>query len=566
MAFTINTPHAAVKIWNYVDRITELGAIASQANEVKEEIISTLSLMSIQTSKRKGDPVGSFNFTLAPNRNWVSVITPGSWCVILMSNEPITKKAFEKADPAYVKMFGRIDTVRVEVSVDEDGTRSTRYLVSGEDWGSMFNNVLYVDPLIADPGNSRSQMGAPLYVDIVRHLLGRDNTPALFSIKENLQALLSVFGKSLATPTTTRIDKPTHTIIIPEKAVQYFNFIDGLGQKSLHTDLSKIVALQTGSLNSREGEYDTTIKDGNSWLDPFSLVGQHSLWSILMDNCNHALNELYPEFRWLNNQPQLTLYSRIKPFSFQKTPIEGIDTQLRALFKNVVTHQLNSTTISSVNAGTNWKDKFNFIEIKPDLTGFELHAKAVKLKSQAYQKGSNGAAATDVFDREGFKPLILSIKQIPIQVGAQTADKYDVELLNKWVNMLQEWFFDTHLLLNGTITMTGTSQYIPVGDNIMFDAGLIGVSANYNSAALEAPKCFVLGHVENIEHSFTVDADGARQFRTTIQFVRGVIVDENKTLIGGGTLDTLSTDLQHSDSLNRVTIVTAPTVDNPGSE
>lgn len=560
----IRTPHAAIKIWNYIDRITDIGADASVANQVREEIISTVSCMNIQTSKSKSDPAGTFHFTLAPTRNWVSVITPGSWCVIMMSNNTITKESFTKADPSLVKMFGRIDTVRAEVTVDENGARNTRYLVSGQDWGSLFTNIFYVDPLISDPSDAMNRQGNALYLQIIKYMLSDDNTPCAFEIPSNLQTLLSVFGEPLNLPDTQRIAKPTHNVAIPTEAANFFSFVDAKNTQARSTDLTKIVALQTGALNSSEGQYDTNIREGKGWLDPFSMVGTNTLWSVLMDNSNHALNELYTDMRWLGNQPQLALYNRIKPFSFQKNPVANIDMQLRAKFQNVVTHKLNSATINSVNAGTNWRDKFNFIEIKPDMAEFKIHDIAVKQKSQAYQKQNDaGLAATDIFDREGFRPLIYSIKQIPLNPSSETADKFDVELLNKWANLLQEWYFDSHRLLNGRITMTGVSEYIPVGDNVLFEAELVGVTPNYNSWAVSGPKCYVLAHVESIQHTFIVESDGARRFQTEIQFVRGIIVDEQKNLIGEGTIDALSTDLQKIDSMNSITVVGTSSSDDP---
>jgi hypothetical protein len=569
MAHTIRTPHAAIKIWNYNDRVTDHGADTAHANEVSETIISTVSLMSIQTSKSKSDPVGTFSFILAPTRNWVATITPGSWCAILMSNRPITEDSFKQADLSQVKMFGRIDNIRVEVGVSDDGSRNTRYLVSGVDWGSMFNNVFYVDPLIANPSDNQKQQGNALFLQLVQYVLSRGNTPALFNIPENLQVLLSVFGKAVNIPDTTRIAKPTHNIAIPAEARTYFDFIDDKKASTTSTDLTQIVTLQTGSLNSDEGVYNTKIPEGKGLLDPFAMVGSHTLWSLLMDNCNHALNELYPEMRWLdvggNKKPQLTLYSRIKPFSFQEgsAKVSNVDSSLRSQFKNVVTHKLNDNTITAVNAGVNWKDKFNFLEIKPDFSEFKMHELALKWKSQAYQKkNSAGGAAHEVFDREGFRPLIFSIKQLPMEIGKKTINDLNPDLMQKWVNMLQEWFFDTHRLLNGRIVMTGRSEYLPVGDNIMFDAGLVGISHNYNKDASDQKKCFVLGHVESVQHTFN-NADGARTFQTAIQFVRGIIVDENKALIGDGCLDTLAKDYPASKSRNSITTVSTPTVDNP---
>lgn len=569
MAYAIKTPHAAVKIWNYTDRVTDEGTDPNYVNQTKEEIISTLSLQSIQTSKSKSNPVGTFNFVLAPTRNWVSVITPGSWCVILMSNNPITKKAFEAADPAYVKMLGRINSVRAEVVMAEDGTRSTRFLVSGEDWGSVFNNIFYMDPLILDPGDHPDRLGNTLYVQFLENVFSKDNTPTLFSIPQNLQLLLTVFGAPFEKPhNITRIAKPTHRINLPSAVFNYFGFADATKKKATTTDIAQIVTLQTGALNSTEGEYDTNVKDGMCWFNPMDLLGQHTLWSILMDTCNHALNELYTDFRWLDAaNPQLALYSRIRPFSFQKTPVKDIDPQLRSMFQNIPTHRIEDVTITAANVGTNWKDKYNFIEIKPTLSGFEPYDNATKLKSQAYQKiyesGGLYTEATDVFDREGFRPLIYTIKHVPTSPDFVTP--YDENRVNKWVNMMQEWFFDSHRLLNGTISMTGTSEYIPVGDNIMFDAGIIGITQNYNSdAAATSSKCYVLAHVENISHTFSV-TDGVRHFQTDIQFVRGIIVDENKNLIGEGVIDKLSTALSNIDSTNH-NVIAMPTKDDPNKD
>ena len=152
--FRVLTPHAAVIVWNYADRIGSEGV--SDLNGVEETIISTLSLVSIQTAKTKGNPVGTFQLTLAPFKNWVSTINSGSWCAILMSNKKITPESLQKADPSMVKMVGKIESVRCETQQVGD-ERQTRYLVSGSDWGHIFNNILYVDNLLAAQNDPRLQ-------------------------------------------------------------------------------------------------------------------------------------------------------------------------------------------------------------------------------------------------------------------------------------------------------------------------------------------------------------------------------------------------------------------------
>jgi hypothetical protein len=157
---------------------------------------------------------------------------------------------------------------------------------------------------------------------------------------------------------------------------------------------------------------------------------------------------------------------------------------------------------------------------------------------------------------------MFSIKQLPFNPNS-IADAIKLDILNKWVHLVKEWYFDYHKLLNGHVVLHGSSEYIPVGDNIMFDAGLIGVNHNYNSGSIGQTDIFVLGHVETVQNTFNVNADGTRSFQTTIQFVRGILVDKNKGLIGEGTIDTLASSLAKSDSVNSKTIYSAPSDSDP---
>ena len=152
----IVTPHAMLLIWNYDDRIGNFLEDVKQRNSTSVEnahkidttIISTISLKQLKTQKTKGSPVGSFMAALAPTKNWVNAITPGSWCAVLMSQEKITELDTQRVDPKKLKMFGKITSVRVNTVKDQDdGKRITEYLVEGVDWGYIFESNVYVDPL-----------------------------------------------------------------------------------------------------------------------------------------------------------------------------------------------------------------------------------------------------------------------------------------------------------------------------------------------------------------------------------------------------------------------------------
>ncbi|CAM6003881.1 unnamed protein product [Sphagnum balticum] len=465
-----------------------------------------------------------------------------------MSNKPITQDQLTTADPDYVKMIGKIESVRVDVVVNEEGARQTRYIVTGTDWGHIFNNVLYVDNLIAAASDPRNQ-GNTIAIMLQKMLFGDGNTPQSFKVADNLVALLGIFGAAdpgldVASNAINRIDKSIYDFLIPTQMAQYCNFIDGDGNINQSTALSSLLTLQTGRLIGYDTYEDTNEAYG--YIDPFSIQGTNSFWQILMDNSNPALNELYNEIEWDKNNegsigPSLTIYNRIKPFSYKAvTNYASSSTSLRSPFTLLKTHEIDNVKVMSVNAGTNWRDKYNFVEVRPLFQDFDILAGWTAQKSQGFD-----ALA---FNREGFRPLIIGTKQFPVLPSAETGT-YDASLLTTWVELLKEWFFDTHKLLNGTLTMTGTTEYIGVGNNILFDAGLINPTANINNGANKNTNTnYVLAHVESVDHTFSVNQEGARTYITSIQFVRGVIVNKsnnNYTLVGSGSLDEFASTLQN---------------------
>lgn len=553
----IRTPHAAVIVWNYDDRINTKG-LTSSFNKVNEVIISTVSLVSVTTDKSKGDPVGSFNFTLAPTRNWVATLTPGSWCAILMSNEPFDASSFKNAKPNQVKMFGRIETVRVNVSVDDDATRSTTFVVSGQDWGSIFRNLIYSDPVVQDPSDNTGVQSNAFYQQWVQNVFNDNNDTLISGVPNNLQTVLSILGGAFKLPETGRLAKATHEITLPQELSTYFGFLDPEGNAISSLKFTDLLALIWGPLTDEDVYDNSDVKQtGTSAINPFTLQGQHTMWDVLQEHSNIALNEMFLEMFWSapNKGPQLLLYNRIKPFSFTDDPASSnIDTGMRSKFQYIPAHQLDDEAVVSVSAGTNWHDKYNFVEIRPDTGEPSFFDVLTKPKNQVSQGTNSGS---DIFDREGFRPIIFSIKALPYNQDSTTAAP-DLDAINRWVNLVQEWYFESHRLLNGQVILHGSSEYIPVGDNIMFDAGLIGVTHNYNSGSVGKEKIYVLGHVESVQNNFTVNNDGSRSFHTTIHFVRGILVDEDKGLIGEGTIDTLSSALSKSDSVNGKTTYATP--------
>jgi hypothetical protein len=557
--FKIVTPHAAVIVWNYDDRGGRKGFDA--VNEVEQTIISTVSCVSISTQKTKSNPQGSFNFVLAPYKDWISALTPGSWCCILMSQNPIAAEDFKKADPKKVKMIGKIDSVRIDTNIDSDGARKTQYVVTGVDWGYVFNNTIYIDNFLANPSDPKA-LGQGTAIAIQSMLFGKNGVPKSMDTSSNLRSLINIFGKPLNGFTQQGTDinllgSAIYDFIIPKKMVEYFNFLGPNGKPTPSQKINHILTLFTGSLKAKD-KYNN-LSESVGFIDPYSLQGAHTFWQVLQENSNPAINEMVTDLRWEENGLRLALYNRIKPFSFSGYNPDAAKYQgLRSFFQLVKTIDIDDNDIISVNAGTNWNDKYNFIEIKPDFSSFQTFANWYKQKSQVKDQSA--------FSREGFRPLIVHTKQYPGYVNKTSVDVDSINwnAITAWSNLLAEWYFDTHRMLNGTITIIGQNQYIGVGDNIRFNADLINPNSNFSSSAVQnGTNNFLLAHVESVSNSFGVTPDGARQFVTTIQFVRGIFVNPKGEAIGQGTLDKHISSMQNGDTRNTKNVITTSGIDDP---
>ena len=557
------TPHAAVLIWNYNDRIGREG-VKQQDTLDGKVIISTLSLQSIQTSKSKSQPAGTFNLTLSPFKNWVETITPGSWCCLLMSNTPITKADLTKANRKQVKMIGKIESVRVDTKVDDSGARMTTFNITGIDWGHIFNNTVYIDNNIVG-GDEPQNQGNPAAIALRKILFGsKDGSPGIAPVRANLSSILGIFGEPLIGFTEVgkdvhRLGKAIYDFRMPKEMAVFFNFRAPGGKITTNQKINKILNLQTGRLVSPD-KYDNG-SEASGFVDPFSLQGTNSFWDILIENSNPALNEMFCELRWDKdktlNGVALTLYNRIKPFSYKGSNFKK-PTNLSSYFQNLRVHKIEDkgdidpVNVISVNAGTNWRDKYNFIEIKPQFQDFDILKNWYKQKCQI--------ADEPAFSREGFRPMIVGTKQFPTgstqKSGADAAVTADFNQLTIWAQLLKEWYFDTHRMLNGTLVLHGIDEYIAVGDNIRFDAGLVSPTPNINADTVAKNKNeFILAHIENVSHNFTIVNGDTRSYTTTIQFVRGIVVNGDNVLSGKGTLDKYAASVPPTADRNRTNVV-----------
>ena len=585
-------PQASMLIWNYKERFS--ADESKNPHEVDLLYLLTDQVISISTHKEKGRPTGRFEVKLAPTENWIARLTPGSWCAINMSQDiPIPfpgeatsiGPASPKADGRLLKWFGRIEDIRMEVQVDQQtGARQTLYRVTGSDWASIFESNLYIDDIFRnkgfDPNDGKfTAIGAAERLVYDTQALDYFKKGGLPTSEINVKGIIRIWGaplkaaKDSGVNSQVGIDKLLLTsegrYQFPKPVVQYMGLKTPTKPALPTTNIADALHVITGRLVSSD-VYEP-VKDAVGFIAPMSIFGTNTVWQLLLDNCNNVLNELVADLKITTSEDNtlpavsgdnisLTLYSRIRPFVVRSSNFEGKSSVkgLVSNFKDVRQVNIPLEDVLSVDAGVNWNNMINFIEMRPNQqlnTG--VSSAEFKSESQAFDKKS--------YERNGFKPKFANSKYIPVG----NTGVLDPQGLTKWRFLLREWYFNQHNQLNGQVTFVGQNKYISVGDNIVIDSQILGKSRNMNSTEKDntskSEKMNLVAHVESIKHTFKVDpSTGSRSFITTVGFVRGVILPSNSISTEAMAIDKSTTELKGDDEIT-VDVVRTPTSNKKGS-
>ena len=539
----LTSPQAAMIIWNYKERSTSAGL--KDPHSVETMHLLSNQIISIQTFKGKRQPSGRFEVRLAPTQNWMSTLTTGSWCAINMTKDleipDQSKIENRRADPTMIKWLGRIEDVRLSVSVDEEtGARSTSYVVTGSDWSSVFESILYIDPIFRNQGldpssSSFTAVGAAARIAYDQQVLDYFQNGGLPTSTINTKAIVRIWGapfKEATDPISSKIGVLPNLTLTSEGAYQWPFEVGMYMAGNITGPLTQNIADNINFVTGRLTSYDsfestasdsyTEVEDSFGFINPNSIFGEHPVWSLLMDNCNPVLNELIADLRVEDTVVLPTLYKRIRPFVVNPE-FEGSSdvTDHTSYFTDLRRIDIPLEDVITIDAGVNWRSKINFIEIRIDKqldTGKPM-GPVIKKDAQTSDRPS--------YERDGFKPEIANTKYAPYSGG-----ELDDEGLTKWKYLLREWYFNQHDQLNGNVTFVGQNRYIQVGDNIAINSQVFGQDRNMSRQEKDTAGApggeqlmNLVAHVESVRHSFTVDqVTGARKFLTTVQFVRGVIM------------------------------------------
>ena len=547
--------HASIILLNYLDRGGSSGLSLKDTVITDGPVLLDRDVISISTTKQKSAPAGHFEFTLAPTKNWIAHITPGSWVLIHMAPRTITKDDITNSSIETLKMVGRVDSVRVTVGVDSaTGARQTVYRVQGRDWGQIFESSMYIDPAASFSADAPLAQASKLGLDVLINL-NQNKKESNFSTTTLIEFIIKLFaGQGMAEYRASIAESigPGSGQLLPQYVYKTPIFLKGFMDMSSDGSLTTSIKMIPGKLVGYD-KYDGKGNESVGLPQYHTFIGNNVLWQLINEHSCSVINETIAELRWDNKLPSFCLYKRIKPFLVEHwAEAGGIETgtgaKVRSSFFNVRRTSVDLEDIMTLEMGNNWQDNANFIELMPDPSFISLptgqNPVAATLPGAKAQSNQYDPLA---WARDGFRPMMFNTKFFP--TGSDGV--IDIAGYTKWLPTMKKWYFDTHKMLNGTITIIGQDQYIGVGDNVMFPSVVAGytqyVSAGQNVTSIASEKTSnVLGHVEAVSHTFTVQANGARNFHTTINFCRGVIVNKDGTSIleaGAYGIDTISDKL-----------------------
>ena len=586
----VTSPQAAVIIWNYDDRLTtkQFGFTpkgndpSGSPQRIEQIVIGTASLMGIKTHKEKSNPAGRFEIRLAPTFNWVTRITPGSWCTLIMTRDRelgVAANNIGRAEQDRDKMLGKIESVRFVTEVDQNtGARSTYYLATGVDWGAVFNQNIYIDPTAVT--NNLANLGnvgqaARIFTDQqIRDWL-EEGIPSCGTLTDGIVRIWGAAVKDMSNRVFTDsgvLISPQEVYELPTEVIRYYGLSTDSGVPS--SSFGDLIHLVEGKLEG-DDEYSGDIEDAFGFINPQTLYGSNSFWQVLQDNCNHILNELVTDVRWENGRPKLALYRRIRPF-VNNPAFPGVRyvSDLKSLFSHVKKIEVDYTDVISINGGTNVRDRVNFVELLPDQQSIKANI-PVEVNFAAQTKLDAAIFDGASINRDGFKPMKMRVKHLPKESLGKNPDPVG---MTKWKHLVKEWHFNTHAMLNGSMVMIGQPDYIQVGDNIIMDSRVLGPTPNFSKVAQlsgminpitgkPVVETYFTCHVESIEHNFEVDDTGKRQYTTTVNFVRGVITNKSgETLIASNAIvDKKNSNMTAKDEKN-LTVNATSTESDPDNQ
>jgi hypothetical protein len=478
------------------------------------------------TSKPKGG-VGTFSVLLSSRIDYKAAIHPGCWCMIYMSNQKLTGNETSEEDSG-LKMIGIVRSVRTKEVINPDtGTRMVRYLIAGEDFQSVFNTQIYVNANLYSLGQGSGVDTFSLSLVIFGPQLRQKEVTSPDQI---ISALISSF---LGSPGFQGSDSPTVSKISiggGSRQGQPYVVPSSMSMRLLGEPAPQ--NLFTGILT----QFITPKPMLGTIQALTDISGTPTIWSVLQTFSHQILNEMYTDIlpAEVNGAIRMVPCFVFRPIPFNSkharsdikvtnqiiqfndanssvTPPAGTrnlkngtiisSTQRLAAANRPSAHFYISRIVQeyeifSFDYGKSDLERHNLIFVPSNLAGSTADSEAALLRQLIGGDFKNVGDPVSI-GRYGLRPYISYDNYMNGTKGS------DIFMINK---IVRDLWFNAHLYQNGTVSIMGTREHIPVGTNLLFNG---------------RGKNGWIAHVEQVDNNFLVDqSSGKKMFRTNIAFTR----------------------------------------------
>jgi len=448
--------------------------------------------------------------------NYATAVHPGDYVMVNMLNwetdaqrvrdKAISLQPINKYGDGFKGVF-KIQSVRKNISMQGD-RKIVTYTVHAAGF-TEFNNVIYFNPAIAA---AFAEAGTRMYSTLVGEYY-QDKLKTNSEVQEIMKDLFEILiGKSRRSDNVKvknfgdvnfKIPKTLGQLLGREmkSASELFNYYIGIwgNSRSSAATTNNIGDLFNPdmSLNRDPGIYEAKSPlQGNKevFIENWN---NKTAWSILQNNSNKLLNEMYTTYRLApDNTVMPSVVLRQKPFTTPHfDPPSGFPV---TRFFDLPRWKISPTLLYSMDLGKDEAARMNFVQVYtrtlPDTFDQDM-TQQITQENFVLDQGD--------INRHGLKPYVVTSNfDFPIKTNKKLRAK-------EWSQIVSDWVLDGHLKESGTLKFQGIQDPISVGDNIELDN--------------------VVYHVEAVKHTMVVKPDGKKSFKTTISVSYGMDLRSNKS-------------------------------------
>ena len=358
------TPHASVMVFNYLDRVNYQDRQQNSNSEEEdptsiedvEVVLLDSHIIDIRTSKPKGSPNGTFTITLAPNINWISRITNGSWVVIMMaSNTDIMQKDYRNANHKLVKFIGQIVDVSQSITYSETEGKKTRYQINGTEWSGVLNDNLYLSEFLKAPPTGENQLTGALElmdkelsfkkmiyggisatdmitvdntIDVLLHNYWGNKNNVTEKIEGEVSKTVNKLINKASAKGSSDLDKALANVTYLIHPIYSYNIPKELA-KFLDTNLYEtswpliIEKISGKTLEESEVQYAIDSWGTETNKDPMlyrlptwsALTSNVTVWNLINELSEPHLFDIYPEMRWETVNEESSFITTVEKYS-----------------------------------------------------------------------------------------------------------------------------------------------------------------------------------------------------------------------------------------------------------